>query len=154
MKKFIIFGRKGKYTFDRFRVSALSNANYDRHASEDMARRLDVETYSNRAVKGKVDAGSGGVLFLSIPAFDNWEIHIDGNRVEKIENLDTAFVGAQVLAGEHEVQLKYKNRYAEYGGIISLAGVMLLIVTTVSRRRRRGVIEHERDTVIKSDSSE
>ncbi len=124
----ITLSGKGTYTFDRFYVSSMSNANYDKHASECMANRLDVSSYSDKKAEASVDAADEGVLFLSIPAYDNWDVYVDGVRADKIKDLDIAFAGVRVPAGKHEVSLKYNNLFVRYGSIVSIAGLLLLIV--------------------------
>ena len=130
----ITLSDKGTYTFDRFYVSSMSNANYDKYASACMDNRLDVSSYDNRKVTASVSTGTDGILFMSIPAHDNWDVYIDGEKAEKIDNMDIAFVGVCVPAGNHEVILKYNNRFVKYGSIVSIAGLILLIIVMLKKR--------------------
>jgi len=130
----ITLSDKGTYTFDRFYVSSMSNANYDKFASACMDNKLDVSSYDDRKVTASVDTGADGILFMSIPAHDNWDVYIDGSKAEKINNMDITFLGAYVPAGSHEVILKYNNRYVRYGGMVSAAGLLLAVAVLIYRK--------------------
>lgn len=131
----ITLSDKGTYTYDRFYVSSMSNANYDKFASACMENRLDVSSYDDRQVTASVDTGSDGILFLSIPAHDNWDVYIDGAKADKINDMDITFPGAYVPAGSHEVILKYNNRFVRYGSIVSAAGLLLLVIVMLRYRK-------------------
>ena len=127
----------GTYTFDDFYISAMSTAFYDACAEKCMEGRLDVTSYNNRKVEGSVTAAKDGILFLSIPAYDNWDIYIDGKKADRIDNLDITFTGVSIPAGKHEITLRYNNRIVKYGGVVSAAGLILLVISRVAARRRR-----------------
>ena len=127
----------GTYTYDDMYLSAMSMDLYDKCAKKCMDGRLDVSSYDNREVNGTVETGTDGILFLSIPAYDNWDVYIDGEKAERIDDLDVAFTGAEVPAGKHEVTLKYNNRFVRYGGAVSLAGLVILIVSRLAAWRKR-----------------
>ena len=131
----ICLSREGTYTFDRFYVSSMSNENYDKHASECMENALDVKEYDDKHVEASVDTDEEGILFLSIPAHDNWDVYVDGEKVEKISDLDITFMGVRVPAGRHEIALRYNNRFVRYGSIVSLAGVLILAL--ILKRRKK-----------------
>lgn len=131
----ISLSKKGTYTFDRFYVSSMSNANYDKYASECMENALDVSEYDDKHVEATIDTDEEGILFLSIPAYDNWDVYVDGEKAEKINNLDITFMGVRVPAGRHEITLRYNNRFVRYGSIVSLAGVLILALILIRRKK-------------------
>ncbi len=133
----IAFERKGTYTFDGIHVYAMSTALYDRNATERMAGSLNVTGYDDGKVKGTVNAGDGGILYLSIPVHDSWDVLIDGKRVEPVDDLNVTFMGVYVPAGEHEVTLVYDNRYVKAGAVISLIGLLAMVVVLIRRRVKR-----------------
>lgn len=128
---------KGTYTFDRLYVSAMSLANYDRYASKCTDSRFRVRDYSDRKVEGTVSSDEGGILFLSIPAHDNWDVYVDGVKADKISGLDTAFCGVYVEKGKHLIMLRYNNPYVKYGSIVSVLGLLILAVIQIKRHRDR-----------------
>jgi uncharacterized membrane protein YfhO len=102
-----------------------------------MENSLDVSSYDNRSVTGTVDTADDGILFLSIPAYDNWDIYVDGQKAERIDDLDVTFTGVAVPAGKHDITLKYNNRFVRCGGVVSGAGLIMLIISRIAARRRR-----------------
>ena len=131
----IKFPYKGSYTFDRLYVSAMSTENFDRHASACSDNSYEVESYSDKEVTGTVDNDSDGILFLSIPEHTNWDVYVDGEKAEEINDLDTTFLGAYVPEGKHEVVLKYSNRFVKYGCFISAAGLLIFLVLLWKTRK-------------------
>ena len=127
---------KGDYTFSKMYVSAMSVENYDRHAAECMEQRLDVESFSDKLVKGQVFAKEDGILFLSMYAAENWDIYIDGQKADPIRDLDTTFLGAAITKGGHEITLKYNNRFSRIGYFTAAAGILLTAL--IELRRNKG----------------
>ena len=131
----ISFSAKGNYTFDDLYVSAMGLENYDKFASECVRNGFITEKYSGKLVEGSVNAEKDGILFLSIPAYENWDIYIDGDKADTIRDLDKAFVGARISKGQHSVTLKYNNRYVKYGAMLSLAGIIAMAVAVLINKR-------------------
>ena len=131
----IRFPYKGNYTFDRLYVSAMSTDNFDRYASECEDNSYEVASYNDKEVTGTVDAESDGILFLSIPEHTNWDVYVDGEKAEEINDLDTTFLGAYVPEGKHEVVLKYSNRFVKYGCFVSAAGLLIFLVLLWKTRK-------------------
>ena len=129
------FSGKGTYTYDDFYLSAMSTDFYDMCAQNCMDNRLEVLKYNNETVKGTVSSAEDGILFLSIPAYDNWDVYVDGRRSEKLDGLDIAFTGVYVPAGNHRITLRYNNLCVKYGSIVSILGIILLIAVLILRRR-------------------
>ena len=132
----ITLSEKGTYSFDKFYLSSMSNENYDRYAGERMKGVYKVSDYDNKAVYGSVDTDKDGILFLSIPAYDNWDVYIDDEKADRIDNIDITFAGVRVPAGSHEITLKYNNRYVKYGGVASIFGLALLVIILIARKRK------------------
>ena len=133
----VTLSEAGTYTYDDFYLSAMSTDFYDACAQECMENSLDVSSYDNRSVTGTVDTADDGILFLSIPAYDNWDIYVDGQKAERIDDLDVTFTGVAVPAGKHDITLKYNNRFVRYGGVVSATGLIMLIISRIAARRRR-----------------
>ena len=143
----VTFSDKGTYTCDDFYLTAMSTAFYDACAAKCMENKLEVSDYDDETVTGTVSSAEDGILFLSIPAYDNWDVYVDGKRTEKLEDLDITFTGVCVPAGDHRITLKYNNRYVKCGGIVSIAGLILMIIAALIGRRRR----RSENTLLSSD---
>ena len=136
----LVFERKGTYTFDGIHLYAMSTGLFDKYAKECTDRSLKVSDYDGNSVKGTVESDKDGILFLSIPVHRCWDIYIDGEKAEPIEDMNLTFIGAYVPAGKHEVVLKYNNRFVKAGSLItvlsSLGIAMLLIKERKTRRNQ------------------
>ena len=130
----IVFERKGNYTFDGIHLYAMSTSLYDKYAGEGADRRFKVNEYDERSVKGTVDSDEGGILFLSIPVHAGWDVYLDGEKVETIDDLNLTFTGAYVPAGKHDVVLKYNNRYVKLGCLISMIALLSAAVVLIKER--------------------
>ena len=131
----VTFERKGTYTFDGIHLYAMSTALYDKYASERMESSLKVTEYSDKKVAGTVETDKDGVLFLSIPVHESWDIYVDGVKTEPVENVNITFKGVFVPAGGHEIELVYNNRYVKLGCLLTLLG--LVITAFIIRREKR-----------------
>ena len=58
---------------------------------------------------GKIDAKKDGILFLSIPYDNKFEITVDGEKVDYFGLLDDNFIGLDLKQGSHEIKLVYKD---------------------------------------------
>ncbi len=114
----------GKYSYDKLHVWAMSTDNYDKYASLRQAGKYNIDSYDNSQVNGSVNMKSDGIVYFSIPQYANWDVYVDGEKAEKIKNLNIAFMGVEVPSGYHDVQLKYHNPYLLPGLLLSLAGLL------------------------------
>lgn len=129
----------GQYTFDRLYLSAMSADLYDKYAKIREDNLYQITEYDEETVRGTVDAGKDSIVYFSIPSYQNWDVYVDGIRQERIDNVNVAFMGVEVPAGQHEVVLQYSYKMMKYAGAVSIAGILMaLIVCIISRRRRSG----------------
>ena len=57
-------------------------------------------------MKGTIDAGEGGTLFLTIPYDEGWTVMVDGKEAIT-RPVWKAFTGVELTAGTHTVELRY-----------------------------------------------
>jgi len=133
----ITLSHAGTYYFDSIRVNAMDVSLFDRYAEERSAGRYMISGFSDKAVDGTVTTEKPGIMFFSISDHDNWDVYIDGEKAELLEDVNIAFAGAELPAGSHEVTLRYNNRLIRIGGMISVIGLVLLALTEFIYRRRR-----------------
>ena len=133
----ISLSRPGTYTFDDFRVSAMKTSNYDKFASERLKNKFEVQSFNDKIVRGVATLEDDGIMFFSIPKFGNWSVYIDGQKADRINNLNITFMGAQVEKGTHEITLKYNFSRLIIGIVISLAALAALIVIGLLHRRKK-----------------
>lgn len=85
-------------------------------------RREDVK---GDTLTGSVSVSEDGYLITSIPYDKNFTLTVDGKET-KVLKVNTAFVGARILAGEHQITIKYSAPGKKLGMLLSMAGIVLL----------------------------
>lgn len=86
-------------------------------------------------LEGTARSGKGGWLVTSIPYDENFRLYVDG-RQEKIHKVNTAFIGAPLEEGIHEVRLVYQAKGRTAGIAGTLAALGLLGADFIRRKRR------------------
>lgn len=126
----------GNYRYDKLHVYAMSADNYDKYATKRLDSKYEIDSYDNSQVNGEIEMNSAGILYLSIPQYSNWDIYVDGNKCEKLENVNVAFVGVELSKGHHVVQLRYHNPYLLIGLLLSLLGMAIMICIHIIHKHR------------------
>ena len=85
---------------------------------------------------GKLEVKQDGSLITSIPFDRGFEVWIDGTETET-KTVNTAFLGADISSGEHEITIVYHAPGAFLGKVISVAGMLMLLVV---KALEKGVI--------------
>ena len=89
---------------------------------------------NNREISGKIDLSEDAVLQITSSYTNGWKAYVDGERVDTI-NVNTAFIGIPVKAGQHEIYLTYEVPYLKLGIICTSIGVVTFIVVAVLEKR-------------------
>jgi len=87
-------------------------------------------------ITGSVDSNGKGILMLSIPNDEGWEVYIDGQE-SKLYEADYGFLGVVVSEGEHSVELKYHIPMIKEGAIVSLIGLVSLVIMCFLSREKK-----------------
>jgi len=95
---------------------------------------LNVTEYSDTRIFGTMNAIEDGVAFTTIPYDANWQVYVDGERVEAYEAVD-ALLAFDISKGEHTVEMKYVHTPFLAGAIISVIGIDLLILLWLLEKR-------------------
>ena len=112
-------------------------------ALSDAYRRLtpggmEILSFRDSRIKGRVTAQEDALLFTSIPADKGWRVYVDGERVETVTVFDY-LLGVEISEGEHTVELVYTAPGFWVGLVlssVSAAAVVTYIVFTVRRKGR------------------
>ncbi len=101
---------------------------------------LTLTVWEDDYLRGEIDAGEGGTLFLSIPYDEGWSVLVDG-KPAITRKIWGAFTGLELSAGTHTVELSYMPAGFKKGCVISAAALAVLCVIAgagkVRARRRR-----------------
>ncbi|MDD5924550.1 MAG: YfhO family protein [Clostridia bacterium] len=88
---------------------------------------MDISEFNDTNIKGTINAKTDGVMWTSIPyEVGGWTLFVDGQEQE-ITSLCDAFIGVELDAGEHSIELKYQPPGFKAGVIISLVSLLAFV---------------------------
>lgn len=100
------------------------------------ASGLQVEEHSDTKISGTVSSNEAGTVFTTIPYDENWNVYVDGERVE-IMKLADATLGFDISEGEHTVELKYVHKPFWLGAVISIIGIAIFVVLCILEKHSK-----------------
>ena len=110
--------------------------------------RIDRNRTKGNCIAGNIDVKQPGYFITTIPYDEHFEIRVDDQEVES-EEVNTAFLGFEIGAGEHEIEILYHAPGMKAGKVLSAAGVLIFVL--VGFFRAFGYIREQKitDTVPK-----
>jgi hypothetical protein len=86
---------------------------------------LDLTRFQQTRIEGKVLLEKKSVLVVQTPFDRGWHAVQDGQPAEVLK-VDVGLLGVVLDAGEHKVELNYRNPYLAAGMAVSLASLLIL----------------------------
>ncbi len=86
--------------------------------------QVDKEKTKGNIIAGKMNVKEQGYFITSIPYDEHFVVRIDGKEVRK-EKVNTAFLGAEIEAGEYQVEIRYHAPGARLGKWLSIVGFVI-----------------------------
>ena len=109
-----------------FSVCRMDQALWEEGLSRLTEGKMEIETWEDTRVTGRVNAKKDGYLYTSIPMErECWEVKVDGETVP-VTPFAGAFVGVYLSRGEHQVEIIYSPLGYAKGKWISLSSLLLL----------------------------
>lgn len=96
---------------------------------------LDITSYSDTKIEGKINSGYDGILYTSIPYDEGWSVYIDGIKAETYA-IGGCQLAADITEGEHTVEMKYSPKGIKYGLLITAAAWVCVIAVFIAKKRR------------------
>lgn len=128
--------RPGVYHFDSVRAYIVPMDIYDEAAQKLEKSAVNISSFDGREVSGTVSAEKASVLYFSILDQPGWKLYIDGKETERFSRVDTAFMGAVIPAGNHEIKLTYRTPFMMQGALLTAAGLAAAAFLTIRAKRR------------------
>lgn len=97
---------------------------------------IDKRGSKGNRITGMINVKKEGILITTIPYDENFEMLIDGKRVDN-EKVNIGFLGCKIGEGEHKVEIVYHAPGIRIGKWISLIGFLLFLMQTVCRGQSR-----------------
>lgn len=103
-------------------VSQLSESAYNELCSR-LSQGVETDlNISGNKVSGSYKSDNDGLVMLSIPYAEGWHLKVDGEDAEYKE-LSGTFIGIELTAGEHQIEMVYKTPSQRLANVVSFAGV-------------------------------
>ena len=102
---------------------------------------MQVESFEDTKVTGTIYADMDKTVFTSIPFDESWHVYVDGAEIseEEIFALCDAYLCFDISAGEHTIELVYRQKGLSLGFAISGAAAIILIIAVIFVKKRRPV---------------
>lgn len=88
---------------------------------------LNITKKTKNILNGKIKTDHDGTLFLSIPYEKGWNIYVDGKKVD-YEKLYDTFIGINLKAGTHTINMKYYSPGILIGFALTIFGISVAII--------------------------
>ena len=98
---------------------------------------LENVTTDRRSLRGTISVSGDRFLCVALPYMDGWTAYLDGAPV-KLYRANTAFMGIEVPAGDHTVELRYRLPGLLPGLAMTCAGLLSVAAYAAVSARRRG----------------
>ena len=113
--------------YDKVYVSQFDVNVYNKVINTLKQKQFNVLEHSNGYFLGKIDAGQGGRMLLSLPAIDGWRIQVDGKRVDP-ENYRNVLLTIPLSSGLHDIDIRFISPGMGIGLLAGFVSISLFIV--------------------------
>ena len=96
--------------------------------------QLENVKVSGNTLEGSVHADEAGILLLTIPNEDGWQITADGEKVSAL-TIGGALTGIELSAGDHEIKMKYIPKGFYQGMLLTLISMLLFAASILYEKR-------------------
>lgn len=95
--------------------------------------QLNVTSFDDTCIKGTVSVDKDCLFYTSIPYDTGWTVKIDGKEIAEDDYyaLADAYLCFNITAGEHDIEITYKQKGLIEGAIISACTVVALIAAFI-----------------------
>lgn len=118
----LTFGQRGRYTFDRFQVVCQKMDTLNQWTNERREDEIKNLFADGNRVSLEITLKEPKALVLSVPYRDGWTMMVDGKPGE-LKKANGLFLGTELEAGTHKVELHYTTPYIRIGACLTLIGL-------------------------------
>lgn len=141
----ITFSQAGEYTYNDLQVITQTQENLLSSVEELSATPLENMQQGCNLLTGTLDMDTPGTLLLTVANSPGWSAYVDGEAAE-IVTADSGFMGLELDAGHHDIELRYFTPGLALGGAVSAAGLIVLLVLALVLRLRGKSDRIQQDT--------
>ena len=132
----VVLPYAGYYTFDRIDVECQTFDTVADRADVLGEEALENTVLGTNSLTGTVSVSEPKVLVIQTPYSSGRGATVDGQPAELLR-ANTAFLGLELDAGEHVIELHYETPGLKVGLVLSGAGILAFVGIVIWHRRRR-----------------
>ena len=129
------FTEKGEYTFGDTSIICKSMEDYAEQVTQLSEEALENVVFDTNKINGTIDLENTKFLCISIPYSKGWSIYVDGEKRELLR-ANTAYMGIELEAGHHEIELKYFTPYLKISIICTMVGILIFAGMVILDKRK------------------
>lgn len=103
-----------------------SEADVSNIINERRSNSLQITSYKEDNIIGKISVSKNKVLVITIPYDEGWIIYLDGNKETPLK-VDSGLMGIKLKPGQHIIELKYFPVKMKLGIIISIITLLIFV---------------------------
>jgi len=131
----ITFNKPGSYSFNDLQIVTQTHRNLSMWMAERATSTLENAKLGCNRLTGSVDLNAPGTLLITTAKGRGWSAFVDGEPAELL-TADTAFMGLDLTAGHHDIELRYFTPGLAEGFMLTGVGIVALVVLILVLRRR------------------
>ena len=133
----ITFPKKGAVLLSGLEIWCQPMDHYAEQIEALRAEPLENVDTNWRGLTGTISTTKDKFLCFSIPYDEGWTAYVDGEKTELMQ-ANIGFMGVELPAGDHAIELKYWPPGLSAGIALSCAGVAGAAALVIWQRRRKG----------------
>ncbi|MDF2881109.1 MAG: multidrug resistance protein [Clostridiaceae bacterium] len=115
----------GEYEITNVSLFEQDNTQFTEQIERIKNSALNIEQFSDNYISGNISVTSDKMLYFSIPYDKGWTALVDNKDVQ-LHNINIAFMGLPIDAGEHKIELKYNPPGFSIGLYITIITIIIL----------------------------
>lgn len=119
-----------------FAVATYNKNNLIEDLTKLQENMLDNIKINKNKLTASIDANKDGILFVSIPYSDKYEVRVDGKKVKYYSLIDDAFVGLDISKGNHKISIKYVDNKAILYVFMSAVSIIVTVILSIVINKR------------------
>ena len=85
---------------------------------------------------GNINAKKEGILLLTIPYDNKFNIYIDGKKTKYFSTLNNTFIGLNMKSGEHKIKIEYIDTNLKWYIMSSLLSLVITILIYLMKKKK------------------
>lgn len=131
----VSFNRAGAYEFEELQLVAETHENFDAHVKSLHDAVLENARLGCNELTGSINLDEPETLLITVARGDGWTAYVDGQPADLLR-ADRAFMGLNLSAGHHDIELRYFTPGLAEGFAVTGAAVVVLVALVLVLRKR------------------